>query len=126
MPEGNYVALTVRKLKPGSYDDWRQAWEGDRSDWPDFPVEAYVLRNLKDPDEVIAFGFFAVDAAGLEAARAGAEGDEAARQREDSMAPFIAAVGADGLYEIVDRVSHAPAQAHAAGASAVASAGASG
>ena len=23
-----YVALTVRKLKPGSYDDWRKAWEG--------------------------------------------------------------------------------------------------
>ena len=24
-----YCALTVRKLKPGTYDDWRKAWGSD-------------------------------------------------------------------------------------------------
>ena len=50
-----HAALTVRKLEPGSYDDWRKAWEPD--EWPQ-GVKAYILRNVDDPDEVIAFGFF--------------------------------------------------------------------
>ena len=55
-----YVALTVRKLKPGSYDDWRKAWEGDRSDFPE-GAHAYVCRNMKDADEIVAFGMVETD-----------------------------------------------------------------
>ena len=50
-----YAALTVRKLKSGSYEDWLAAWEGDPENWPK-GVHAYILRNLNDPDEIIAFG----------------------------------------------------------------------
>ena len=50
-----YAALTVRKLKPGSYEEWRAAWEGDPENWPK-GIQAYILRNLNDPDEIIAFG----------------------------------------------------------------------
>ena len=57
-----YCALTVRKLKPGSYDEWRKAW------WPDDSTEempegaqVFIVRNTKDPDEVIAFGLFEGD-----------------------------------------------------------------
>ena len=28
-----FAALTVRKLKPGSYEEWRAAWEGDPEAW---------------------------------------------------------------------------------------------
>ena len=47
-----WVALTARKLKPGSYE-WRQAWETGET--PE-GVKAYICRNVKDPDEIIAFG----------------------------------------------------------------------
>ena len=50
-----FAALTVRKLKPGSYEEWRAAWEGDMENWPK-GIQAYILRNLNDPDEIIAFG----------------------------------------------------------------------
>jgi hypothetical protein len=30
-----YVALTVRKLKPGTYDDWRKAWDPGDQAWPE-------------------------------------------------------------------------------------------
>ena len=49
-----FAALSVRKLKPGSFDDWRQAWEPD--EWPETVAKAYILRNLANPNEVIAFG----------------------------------------------------------------------
>jgi hypothetical protein len=49
-----HAFLTVRKLKPGTFDEWRKAWEPE--DWPEYARQAYILRNVEDADEVIAFG----------------------------------------------------------------------
>ena len=48
------VLLTARRLKPGTFEEWRRAWEPD--EWPEQFSRAYVLRNRNDPDEVISFG----------------------------------------------------------------------
>ena len=42
-----WSVLTGRKLKPGSYDDWRTAWQPE-----EMPpgVKAYILRKVSDPD----------------------------------------------------------------------------
>ena len=53
---GMYCLLTVRQLKPGTYEDFRRAWQPER--FPDPFVKAYLLRNQEDPDEVTSFGFF--------------------------------------------------------------------
>ena len=95
-----YAALTVRRLKPGSYDDWRRAWEVGV--WPEGSKQAYILRKVGDPDEVIAFGFW-------EGADPSALGDdpefrEMQKGRFDAMAPYVDATGADGLYEVVEVV----------------------
>lgn len=94
-----YSALTVRKLKPGSYDEWRKAWEGDPDEMPE-GVEVYVLRNVKDPDEVIAFGLFEGD---IDELRTSFDPEEE-RKRQEAMAPHIESVGADGIYEVVERI----------------------
>jgi hypothetical protein len=95
-----YAALTVRKLKPGAYDEWRKAWEGEgEEDMPE-GVEVYVLRNTKDPDEVIAFGLFEGDP---EAMRESFD-QEKEQRRQDAMAPHVESVGADGMYEVVERI----------------------
>jgi hypothetical protein len=93
-----YAALTVRKLKPGSYEDWRQAWEGD-----EFPegVQAYILRNLNDPDEIIAFGLTERDPESF----MGEDMRQAEEARQAAMAPHIESTGADGIYEIIDEIS---------------------
>lgn len=95
-----YAALTVRKLKSGSYDDWRKAWQPD--EWPEGAQRAYILRKLDDPDEVIAFGFFEGD---LEAVRADERFREQTNRRFQRMAPYVESTGADGLYEVVEEVS---------------------
>jgi hypothetical protein len=92
-----HAALTVRKLKPGTYDDWRKAWEPE--EWPDFVKKAYVLRNINDPDEVIAFGF--TDST-PEEIRASGSMDEEQAARAERMAQYVASTGADGFYEVVD------------------------
>jgi hypothetical protein len=94
-----YVALTVRKLKPGSYDDWRRAWEGDRQNWPE-GIHAYVLRNLSDADEIVAFG---MTDRSMEELRT-PEFEEEQRSRAEAMAPHVESVGADSIYEVIDEV----------------------
>lgn len=95
-----HAFLTVRRLKPGTYDDWRQAWEPDN--WPEGSVKAYILRNLNDPDEVIAFGFFEGDIASL---RNQPDFRDQQQARFDRMAPHVESTGADGVYDVVEEVS---------------------
>ena len=91
-----WSVLTARTLKPGSYDDWRAAWEP--AEWPE-GVTAYILRKAGNPDEVIAFGFFDGTREELEAMRPDPDAEEA---RSAAMAPFIEDQFADGVYEVVE------------------------
>ena len=95
-----HAFLTVRKLKPGTYDDWRKAWEPD--EWPEGSQRAYILRNVDDPDEVIAFGFYDRD---LAEARRDPQLAEQQRARFERMAPYVESTGADGVYEVADEVT---------------------
>lgn len=97
-----YAALTVRKLKPGTYDEWRKAWEPD--EWPDFVTKAYVLRNMNDPDEVIAFGF---TESSPDEVRGNPAMQEEEANRAQRMAQYVDSTGADGFYEIVDVIEPA-------------------
>jgi hypothetical protein len=98
-----YAALTVRKLKPGTYDEWRRAWEPD--EWPEGSQKAYILRNLQDPDEVIAFGFFDQN---IEELKSDREFVRQMDERVERMAPHIDSIGADGIYEVVEEVVPSP------------------
>jgi heme-degrading monooxygenase HmoA len=95
-------ALTVRKLKPGTMEDFKRAFV------PDDDMEAppgwkrfYALRNVNDENEVITFGFF--DGT-LEELRAGQEGGEY-DQRRAAADEFVESVGADGVFDVVEERS---------------------
>ena len=94
-----FAALTVRKLKPGTYDDWRKAWEPD--EWPEAFQKAYILRNVDDPNEIIAFGFAEGDPGEV---RGNPEMQEQQKTRVDRMAQYVDSTGADGIYEVVEVV----------------------
>ncbi len=94
-----FAFLTVRRLKPGTYEEWRRAWEPD--EWPEGAQRAYILRNRENPDEVIAFGFFEGD---LEQAQADPRLREQQRARFERMAPYVEAMGTDGVYDVVEEV----------------------
>ncbi len=93
-------ALTVRKLKPGTFDQFREVFMdgADAENMPEGWLRFNMVRNAEDPDEVICFGFFDTDAAGMRAKAA--QGGYAEQQA--AIAPFVESVGADGLYEVVE------------------------
>jgi hypothetical protein len=94
-----YCALTVRKLKPGTYDDWRKAWWPENDQTPE-NAEVYIVRNRKDPDEIIAFGLIEGD---IDEVMAGFDENEE-KKRQEAMAPYIESVGADGIYEVIEHI----------------------
>lgn len=93
-------ALTVRTLKPGTFDQFREAFmaEEDPENMPPGFVRFDMVRNTENPDEVICFGFF--DGTVDELRGVAAETDYAGQL--ESIAPFVESVGADGLYEVVE------------------------
>jgi heme-degrading monooxygenase HmoA len=99
-------ALTVRKLKPGTFDQFREAFMAMND--PDNPPAGWVrfnmVRNNADPDEVICFGFFDGSVDELRAMAS----DQGYPEQQASIAPFVESVGADGLYEVVEQYDTPP------------------
>jgi hypothetical protein len=84
------VLLTARRLKPGTFEEWRRAWEPD--EWPEQFSRAYVLRNREDPDEVISFGLWEGSVEDLQAL------DNSVRI--ERMAAFVESKSIDGIYDV--------------------------
>jgi hypothetical protein len=95
-------ALTVRRIKPGAYDEFRRAWEPDP--WPPFLTRAYIARNQDDPDEVAAFGFLDVTADELDALRDDPQFLEPEMARIERIAPHEERVVVNALYEVSEEV----------------------
>jgi hypothetical protein len=95
------VFFSGRRLKPGSYDQFRRAWMPGDEELPEGTVAIYHARNLKDPDEVISFGIFD----GGPEAIGDLRGDEAAElKRQDAMAAFVKNGPLEGVYEVVEEI----------------------
>ena len=95
-------ALTVRKLKPGAMEEFRQAFvPSEGAEIPPGWKRFYALRNVEDENEVITFGFFEGT---LEELRGSQEGGDY-EERRQAVDEFIESVGADGIYEVVEERS---------------------
>jgi hypothetical protein len=92
--------LSVRRLKPGAFDDFRKAWEPP--EWPPEFVRAYHARNVGDENEVVSFGLAEMDRSDLERWRS--ERADQNRQRQEAMAPFVESVSTDAIFEVIDVV----------------------
>ena len=102
-------ALTIRTLKPGTFEQFREAFMRfeDAEKPPAGMVRFNMIRNAQKGDEVVCFGFF--DGTVDELRSAAAEQDYEGQL--EAIAPFVQSVGADGLYEIVEEFTATPSTA---------------
>ena len=91
-------AHTVRRLKPGTFEQFSDAFIPRDDEAPAGWVRFHLLRSLADPNEVVTFGFFDGTLEQLE----GSQRDADFESRRDSIAPFVDTVIANGVYEIVE------------------------
>jgi hypothetical protein len=91
-------AHTVRRLKPGSFEQFAAAFRPEGEDPPAGWVRFHMLRLIGDENEVVTFGFF--DGMFEELERSQDEGDY--RDRRDAIEQYVDAVVANGVYEVVE------------------------
>lgn len=95
-------ALTVRQLKPGTYDAFREAWQPDP--WPPFLSRAYLTRHSDDPDLVASFGFIELSEDELDTVRDDPQFLAAETQRIERIAQYELSVLVNGVFEVADEV----------------------
>ncbi len=92
-------ALTVRKLKPGAMEDFKQAFAPpEDAEPPPGWKRFYALRNLKDEDEIVTFGFFDGTLEEMMANKGQNDYDE----RRAAAEQYVESVGTDSVFEVVD------------------------
>jgi hypothetical protein len=98
-------ALNVRRLKPGTYDQFRRAWEPERAeDWPRGLTRTWIARNDDDPDIVATWSLFDLDAAGVEELREDPTWLRADAARLERIAEFEVELVASGFFEVLEEV----------------------
>jgi hypothetical protein len=99
--------VNVRRIKPGTYDEFRKAWQPDP--WPDALERVVISRNIEDPDEVCSIGFFDMSAEELDAFRDDPEFVLSETSRIARLAQYELALLVNAIYEVTEEVT-APAQ----------------
>jgi heme-degrading monooxygenase HmoA len=95
------VMFTARRLKPGAWEQFRQAWDPDEGRPPGFR-RAYHARNIRDEDEVISFGLFDMSIDDYRRWREEADAQET--QRVDRLSAFVSNEYVSGVYEVIEEV----------------------
>ena len=95
--------LTVRRLKEGSEDAFKEAWAPDR--WHGRMVRAYHLRSEDDPSQVITLGFFEGNEEELDAMRDQPEWMKGEERRLQRIAPLEESVLLSGVWDVVEEIA---------------------
>jgi hypothetical protein len=100
-------AHTVRRLRPGTFEQFKETFQPDRDLPPPGWVRFDMLRSLADENEVVTFGFFDGTLEELERSQDGSDYEE----RRRAIEPFVEAIVVNGVYEVVVdwNVTSAPA-----------------
>jgi hypothetical protein len=97
------VFFSGRRLKPGSWEQFRRAWQPEGMDVPEGAVAIYHARSVKDEDEVISFGIFEGTKDDISKIRGGGDLDAELR-RQDAMAAFVHDIPLEGIYEVIEEL----------------------
>ena len=95
------VMFSARRLKPGAWDQFRQAWDSVDGRPPGFR-RAYHARNIRDEDEIISFGLFDMTEDEYRAWREAADAEE--NQRVDALSAFVQNEHVSGVFEVIETV----------------------
>jgi heme-degrading monooxygenase HmoA len=97
------VLFSARRLKPGSWDQFRRAWEGE-GEHPPGLQRVYHARNVRDEDEIISFGIFDMTEDQYRQWRADSDADENARV--DRLSAFVENDHVSGVYEVIETLEN--------------------
>jgi hypothetical protein len=90
-------ALTVRQLKPGSAEQFFEAFMPDTDSPPAGWKRFHAIRDVNDENRVVTFGFFDGTMEELNAS----QDDHGYEERRDRAGDFVEEVVVNGVFEVV-------------------------
>jgi hypothetical protein len=94
--------LTARRLKPGSGEDFKNAFEAAGEGAPEEVMKrwkkVYVCRDVRDENVILTFGMFDGTVDELREIQSGTGGED---DRTGAFEPFVDEVLLDGSYEVL-------------------------
>jgi hypothetical protein len=94
--------ISVRRIKPDCYEEFREAWKPDP--WHPKLQRVEVFRCEEDPNQVITVSYIDATADELEAMRDDPAVLESEARRLERIAPFEETVVLSGIYDLVEEV----------------------
>ena len=98
-----FCAVTIRSIKPGSFDDFRREWEP--RPWPPELSRVLVSRNEQDPDQVLTASFIDMPPERFEDLRDDPRLLGAEEERLSRIAQYEEALVYKGIFEIVEEIA---------------------
>jgi hypothetical protein len=95
-------AVAVRRIKPGSYEEFRKAWQHDP--WLPRYEKALVMRNEDSEDQVLTMAFFDGTREEYDAARDDPATRRAEERRLHRIVEFEERVLLSAVYEVAEEV----------------------
>jgi heme-degrading monooxygenase HmoA len=96
------VMLTARRLKPGAYEQFRNAFTAGSDTPPPGLQRAFHARNIRDEDEVVSFGLFDMTEQDYRTWREQADAEET--KRVGRLSAFVENELVSGVYEVIEQV----------------------
>ena len=106
MSDSKFAALSVLKLKPGSYDAFRKGWDAREQggEHPPFITNIFHMRSPEDPDTVVSIGFAEGDPDEIREFMSAPKWRELDERRQAAMAPHVAETIVDGIFEVAEEI----------------------
>src|ERR671925_1877164 len=91
-------ALTVRQLKPGTFEQFAEAFRPSDTDSPPAGwVRFNMIRDVSDENRIVTFGFFDGTLEELERS----QGEQGYEERRDAAGEFVEEVLVNGVFDVV-------------------------
>jgi hypothetical protein len=98
-------AMTIRRLKPGSYEAFRAAWQPLNDDeWPAGMTRLWIGQSEDDENVVATWGLFDLDEAGLDAMRDDDAWTAAEIRRMERIAPYEEELVTSSYFRVAEEV----------------------
>jgi hypothetical protein len=99
-------ALSVRRLKPGSWDAFRAGWDAREQggEHPPFISRITHLRSKDDENVVVSFGMAEGEPDEMAAFLQQPEWRELDARRQAAMAPHVEETIVDGVFEVIEEI----------------------
>ena len=106
MSKDQMCALSVRRLKPGSWEAFRAGWDAREQggDHPPFITKITHLRSADDPNLVVSFGIAEGDRAEMAEFMGAPEWRALDERRRAAMAPHVEETIVDGVFDIIEEI----------------------